>query len=99
MESLFKRVFLTVFLFLTTLSGHLVFANDDDSIGLTFTPRVWYSMMNQNTFSFTEDEKFENVHIPLYGGTVGYRPNNSQWDFLVTVLTGTGDGDYAFSGG
>jgi hypothetical protein len=81
-------VFLMVVFFCTP-----VFAQEKTSFSVT--PRVWFASMD---LPFEDYASYETFSLPMYGATVAVRPSfTPNVSFLLTVLTGSGDGEGVFA--
>lgn len=67
---------------------------EDDPSRFSVTPRIW---LGQFDGVEGEGERIEAFTIPLAGLTLGYSPRSlPNTQFLLTLLTGDGDGDFSY---
>ena len=71
-------------------------------VGLSVTPKIWFTVENFNAFEtalLTNNTTRtislrEQVNIPLAGAAVGFRPGDAPIDFLFNFYGGTGKGNF-----
>jgi len=69
-----------------------VFAQEKTSFSVT--PRVWLASFS---YPYEDGSSYEDFFLPMYGATVTVSPAAApNFSFLLTVLTGSGDGDGVF---
>ena len=69
---------------------------EQDTSRFSITPRIWFGQFDGVE---GEGEQIESFVIPLAGATLNFSPRSlPNTNFLLTVLTGEGDGDFNYFG-
>lgn len=87
------RNLLAVFLFFLFCTPAFPQDFEKEKTNFSVTPRVWFAYTDLPAEDYTSVESF---WIPMYGATVTVSPSSTpNFSFLLTALTGDGDGDAA----
>jgi hypothetical protein len=69
-------------------------SSNQEGLDVTLTPRVWFSSLGETEYMFIEEDKAEKTDLPIFGGTVGISKKSSNKDYLLTILAGSGSGEW-----